>query len=106
MTMHPIPRPKSKLCCLLLLLSFGATSFAKPAELVLSQPLTLRWLYASDRTTNFTPPTDGTTIYLPLTEGTLVALNILDGKLRWKAEAGGNLSAAPGRGRTDALRRH
>lgn len=64
-------------------------------ELVLSQPLTLRWVYGKDKTTNFTPATDGKTIYLPLSDGTLVALNASDGKLLWKSEAGGNFSAAP-----------
>jgi len=67
----------------------------KPVKLVLSQPLTLRWVYGSDKTTNFTPATDGKSIYVPLTDGTLVALNAVDGKLLWKSEAGGNFSAAP-----------
>src|SRR5688500_14299517 len=48
-------------------------------ELVLSQPLTLRWVYGSDRTTNFTPANDAKSIYLPLVDGTLVALNASDG---------------------------
>jgi outer membrane protein assembly factor BamB len=64
-------------------------------KLSFSQPLTLRWRYASDQTSNFTPATDGKTVYLPLTGGVLVALNVVDGQLRWKAEAGGDFSAAP-----------
>jgi outer membrane protein assembly factor BamB len=32
---------------------------------------------------------------MPLAGGTLVALNVADGQLRWRAEAGGEVSAAP-----------
>lgn len=89
------PRLRFKIVAVLVVLLSSATAFAKPAELVLSQPLALRWRYNSERTTNFTPATDGNTIYIPLSDGTLVALNVSDGKLRWKAEAGGAFSAAP-----------
>src|SRR6202521_4969698 len=64
-------------------------------QIALSQPLTVRWRYESDRTSNFTPASDGTTVYLPLSEGILVALNASDGRLQWKAEVGGNFSASP-----------
>ena len=64
-------------------------------ELVLSNPLTLRWQYTSDQTSNFTPATDTATVYVPLADGTLVALDAGDGRLRWKAAAGGDFSAAP-----------
>lgn len=97
MIIHPIiPRLPVRVCCWLLLLSTlpsGRVSAA--AELVLSQPLSLRWVYGSNQTTNFTPAIDTNSIYVPLADGTLVALNAADGKLRWKAEAGGNFSAAP-----------
>jgi outer membrane protein assembly factor BamB len=75
--------------------SASAAAIASTPELVLSQPLTLRWVYGADKTTNFTPATDGKSVYLPLADGTLVALNAVDGKLLWKSEAGGNFSAAP-----------
>lgn len=86
---------KSAILGLLFLCSWSSTAFPKPVELVLSQPLTLRWVYGSERTTNFTPATDAKSIYLPLADGTLVALNASDGKLRWKTDAGGTFSAAP-----------
>ena len=73
---------------------FGATSVPR-SQIALSQPLTVRWRYESDRTSNFTPASDGTTLFLPLSEGILVALNAADGRLQWKAEVGGNFSASP-----------
>lgn len=63
--------------------------------LALSQPLTQRWQYASEQTTNFTPATDGEQIYLPLTQGSLIALQAGSGSLLWRAEIGGEFSAAP-----------
>lgn len=107
MTMdRTVPHSRFKVLTLLLVLVSGstlphgwvsatATALAKPAELVLSQPLSVRWVYASDRTTNFTPAADEQSIYLPLSDGTILALNAADGKLRWKTEAGGHFSAAP-----------
>lgn len=96
MNMYPtIPRLEFKVIAFLLALCFSTATFAVTPELVLSQPLTLRWVYGSDKTTNFTPATDGKSIYLPLIDGTVVALNAADGKLRWKSEAGGRFSAAP-----------
>ena len=80
--------------CLVLLL-FSLALATGDGELALSNPLTLKWRYESDQTTNFAPATDGTTVYLPLANGTLIALNATDGKLRWKADAGGEFSAAP-----------
>ena len=88
----------SKICCFLLLamtILTGALNRPARAQVALSQPLVIRWRYESDRTSNFTPATDGRTVYLPLGDGVLVALNAADGKLIWKAEAGGEFSAAP-----------
>jgi outer membrane protein assembly factor BamB len=82
-------------------LLFAGTAFALPAfngeddRIALSQPLTIKWRYDSDQTSNLTPASDGSMIYLPLSKGVLVALNVADGKLSWKAEAGGEFSAAP-----------
>src|SRR5689334_14902130 len=81
--------------CLVLLLCYSAFATVEDEEFALSKPLTLKWRYESDQTTNFAPATDGTAVYLPLANGTLIALNVNDGKLRWKAEAGGEFSAAP-----------
>jgi outer membrane protein assembly factor BamB len=87
------------LCCLPLVLF---TLTAQPAvgsyqsnRISLSQPLTVRWRYQSDHMSDLTPATDGRTVYLPLTGGLLVALRATDGQLRWKADAGGEFSAAP-----------
>jgi outer membrane protein assembly factor BamB len=67
----------------------------KQGELSLAQPLTLKWRYKTEQTTNFTPAHDEKTVFMPLAGGTLVALNVADGQLRWRAEAGGEVSAAP-----------
>jgi len=63
--------------------------------LTLSRPLTIAWRYQTDQTTDLTPAADARTVFIPLSSGVLVALNASDGKLVWKAEAGGNFSAAP-----------
>lgn len=73
----------------------SAANYYRDNQITLSQPLTLKWRYESDRMSNLTPATDGKTVYLPLTGGTLVALNGSDGQLRWKADAGGEFSSAP-----------
>jgi eukaryotic-like serine/threonine-protein kinase len=64
-------------------------------QIALSQPLTLRWQYATDATVNLTPATDGQRIYLPLAAGTLVSLRAADGQLFWRTEIGGEFSASP-----------
>lgn len=84
----------SVLALLLTALAGPASGQAKNATLSLSQPLTLKWRYA-DQTTNFTPAHDGKTVFVPLGGGAVVALNAANGQLRWKAEAGGEVSAAP-----------
>ncbi len=81
--------------CLIVLSTFQLGASVPQKQIALSQPLTVRWRYESDRTSNFTPASDGTTVYLPLSEGILVALNASDGQLRWKADVGGNFSASP-----------
>jgi outer membrane protein assembly factor BamB len=60
----------------------------------LSQPLTVAWRYNTDRTTDLTPAADAESVFFPLSNGVLLALNIADGKLQWKAEVGGDFSAA------------
>lgn len=60
----------------------------------LSQPLTIAWRYNTDRTTDLTPAADAETVFFPLSSGVLLALNTSDGKLQWKAEVGGDFSAA------------
>ena len=74
--------------------AFG-TSATREDDLVLSNPLAVKWRYRSDQTSNFTPATDTGTVYVPLADGTLVALDARDGQLRWKSEPGGDFSASP-----------
>jgi len=64
-------------------------------EILLSQPLTVRWKYQSNVTLNLTPAFDNERIYLPLAGGTIVALKARDGQLLWRSEMGGELSASP-----------
>src|SRR5215203_846047 len=64
-------------------------------DVLLSQPLTVRWRYESTVTLNLTPAFDNERIYLPLAGGTIVALKAKDGQLFWRSEMGGELSASP-----------
>lgn len=71
------------------------STFATKADVLLSQPLTVRWRYESTVTLNLTPAFDNERIYLPLAGGTIVALKAKDGQLFWRSEMGGELSASP-----------
>jgi outer membrane protein assembly factor BamB len=84
-------------CLLALLVSPTHSAERVPAsdQVALSQPLIVKWRYQTDQMSNLTPASDKTTVFLPLATGTLIALNAADGKLLWKAEAGGDFSAAP-----------
>ena len=64
-------------------------------DVLLSQPLTVRWRYESAVTLNLTPAFDNERIYLPLAGGAIVALKAKDGQLYWRSEMGGELSASP-----------
>ena len=64
-------------------------------DVLLSQPLTVRWRYESSVTLNLTPAFDNERIYLPLAGGTIVALKAKDGQLYWRSDMGGELSASP-----------
>src|ERR1043166_3464139 len=70
---------------------FLIASFASD-DVLLSQPLTIRWRYQSAVTLNLTPAFDNERIYLPLAGGTIVALKATDGQLYWRSEMGGNLA--------------
>ncbi|HKR22314.1 MAG TPA: PQQ-binding-like beta-propeller repeat protein [Pyrinomonadaceae bacterium] len=65
------------------------------SPMLLSQPLTVRWRYESNVTLNLTPAFDNERVYLPLAGGTLVALTARDGRLFWRSDIGGELSASP-----------
>jgi putative pyrroloquinoline-quinone binding quinoprotein len=73
---------------------FLIASFAN-SDVLLSQPLTVRWRYESPVTLNLTPAFDNERIYLPLAGGTIVALKAKDGQLYWRSDMGGELSASP-----------
>lgn len=64
-------------------------------QLELSQPLTIRWFYASNNTTNLTPTASGDHLYLPLASGILISLNTSDGHIIWRTDIGGDLSSSP-----------
>src|SRR5215213_4914759 len=68
---------------------------AGAADVLLSQPLTVRWRYESTVTLNLTPAFDKERIYLPTAGGAIVALKAKDGQLVWRSEMGGELSASP-----------
>src|SRR6266576_3585454 len=65
------------------------------SQLLLSQPLTVRWRYESNVTLNLTPAFDSERVYLPLAGGTIVSLKAKDGQLYWRSDMGGELSASP-----------
>src|ERR1044072_7984848 len=73
---------------------FLIASFAD-SDVLLSQPLTVRWRYESAVTLHLTPAFDNERIYLPLAGGAIVALKAKDGQLYWRSEMGGELSASP-----------
>lgn len=81
------------------LLALGSPSLrsagAEVKQLTLSQPLVVRWHYDSEQTLNLTPATDGQRVFLPLGGGTIVSLNSTDGRLNWKSDTGGEISASP-----------
>jgi eukaryotic-like serine/threonine-protein kinase len=79
--------PFSRIC--------AQTDVQADAQIALSQPLTVKWLYDSDLTINLTPTTDGERIYLPLASGLIVSLRVADGQLLWKADLGGEISSSP-----------
>jgi len=89
-------------CFLAAILAHSSAAFEKDKNssrrkddgVALSQPLTVAWRYNTDRTTDLTPAADAETVFFPLSSGVLLALNTNDGKLQWKAEVGGDFSAA------------
>ena len=70
---------KSVVVLLGVLLCVPAT-FGASSEVLLSQPLTVRWRYQSNVTLNLTPAFDNERIYLPLAGGAIVALKAKDGQ--------------------------
>jgi outer membrane protein assembly factor BamB len=81
----------------LIQINAGRPSFLFPPEvpISLSQPLRLQWRYQSSQTLNLTPAATRDRLYLPLAQGAIVSLRTDDGGLIWRAEVGGEISAAP-----------
>ena len=90
-----IKRPFIVIVSLLVVLVTMLPVLAVNGDVVLSEPLTVRWRYESSVTLNLTPAFDNERVYLPLAGGILVALNAKDGQLFWRSEIGGELSASP-----------
>src|SRR6185312_1549063 len=96
-------RPHVLSSCLLILVFTTSTPAQRgssrtkpnPPKVSLSQPLTIRWRYATNETLNLTPAADNERIYLPLAAGQIVSLDASDGHLYWKSEIGGEFSASP-----------
>lgn len=92
--------PKRLLLLLSLLAPQQSAAFSRnpPAEaskFSLGNPLIVKWDYGIAQTLNLTPAVSGEAVYLPLPGGELVALRLSDGKLNWRTETGGEISAAP-----------
>jgi outer membrane protein assembly factor BamB len=60
----------------------------------LSKPMAVRWTYKTEGVTNLTPAIDRERIYLPLANGSVISIGLADGKLIWKSEVGGVISAS------------
>jgi outer membrane protein assembly factor BamB len=84
-----------RIFAIVLCATVALTGTQASTDVLLSQPLTVRWRYQSNVTLNLTPAFDNERIYLPLAGGAIVALKARDGQLFWRTEVGGELSASP-----------
>ncbi|MDX6709037.1 MAG: hypothetical protein QOH96_53 [Blastocatellia bacterium] len=82
-------------CLVFSVLRAEAGTSSTVSQVLLSQPLIIRWRYESSITLNLTPAFDRERIYLPLSGGTIVSLKARDGQLYWRSDMGGELSASP-----------
>jgi len=82
-------------CLLVSILPAAEGTHPASSQVLLSQPLIIRWRYESSITLNLTPAFDRERIYLPLAGGTIVSLKAQDGQLYWRSDMGGELSASP-----------
>jgi eukaryotic-like serine/threonine-protein kinase len=85
---------KSRLAVLFLTM-FAVTPVFGQGLADLSKPINIRWSYKIDGITNLTPAIDSERIYLPLINGSIHSVWLADGKLSWKSEIGGVISASP-----------
>src|SRR5687768_11412983 len=79
----------------LLLILFFVGHAAGQGLADLSKPIYVRWAYKTDSLTNLTPGVDSERIYLPLTNGSIISVSLANGKLSWRSEIGGVISASP-----------
>lgn len=61
----------------------------------LSKPIYIKWSYKAEGVTSLTPAVDGERVFLPLTNGSLISVSLADGRLSWRSEIGGVISASP-----------
>ena len=64
-------------------------------QIQFEKPLSLLWRHEVEGTLNLTPASNLSGFFLPLDGGRIICLEPSDGALRWKAELGGDVSAAP-----------
>lgn len=76
-------------------LSAHAPAAQSAGRLYLSRPLIQSWVFDTGDTSDLTPAVHENLVFLPLANGTLVALDTNSGALQWRAEIGGDISAAP-----------
>lgn len=85
---------KTRLTAIPLIIILAAHAFGQ-GFVDLSKPIYVKWSYRTDELTNLTPAVDAERIYLPLTNGSIISVGLADGKLSWKSEIGGIISASP-----------
>jgi outer membrane protein assembly factor BamB len=64
-------------------------------RLSLSRPLVLKWQYETSDIAELAPHIYKDSVVVPLSKGNLISLHLHDGNLRWRAEVGGEITAAP-----------
>lgn len=84
-----------KICltALLPILFLGFQAYGQLADL--TKPIYIKWVYKAEGVTNLTPAVDGERVYLPLSDGSLISVWLADGRLSWRSEIGGVISASP-----------
>lgn len=84
---------KIRLAGLVTLLFIVFPAYAQLADL--SKPVYVKWEYKTEGVTNLTPAVDGERVYLPLSDGSIISVWLADGRLSWRSEIGGVISASP-----------
>ena len=94
------PACRGKIILLLICLICGAYSStialaSDVSRISLSRPLSIKWQYPSEAVINITPAVSKESVIWPLSAGVILSLGLEDGKLNWRAEIGGELTAPP-----------